>query len=142
MGRVRLLIENLLPTGNLLLVSARNNEGACIATGIFPALNDSMYFWGGASWRRHQQLCPNEAIQWFAMRYWKSRGISRYDMGGWGEYKKKYGGVEISIPWGRKSKYAILEDLRDIGRRTHIVKQHLAGLKRKFFAPPGSIKPG
>jgi hypothetical protein len=27
-----------------------------------------MYFGGGASWRQHQILRPNEAIQWQAMK--------------------------------------------------------------------------
>ena len=47
--RVRELIKNLLPTGMLLLLRARDQEGNCIATGIFPAMNKTMYFRGGAS---------------------------------------------------------------------------------------------
>jgi hypothetical protein len=37
--RVRALIKNLEPTGRLLLVRARDPEGKCIATGIFPGFN-------------------------------------------------------------------------------------------------------
>lgn len=125
--RVRLLIKYLLPTGQLLLVRAKNDNGNCIATGIFPALNNTMHFWGGASWRSHQELRPNEAIQWFAMRYWKEKGISRYDMGGGGEYKRKYGGYEIAVPWGRKSKYPFLENLRNLGRELFTLKQRIRG---------------
>jgi hypothetical protein len=128
--RVRALIEYLLPTGHLLLVRARDREGNCIATGIFPALNDSMYFWGGASWRRYQILRPNELIQWFAMCYWKARGIAKYDMGGGGEYKRKYGGYEIAVPWGRKSKYSFLEYLRNVGKSAFAVKQSIFGLRK------------
>ena len=126
--RVRSLIEYLLPTGHLLLVRARDSEGTCIATGIFPALNDTMYFWGGASWRPHQSLRPNEAIQWFAMRYWKAKGIQRYDMVGGGEYKRKYGGYEIAVPWGRKSKYSFFEHLRNCGKSLFAAKQRIRGL--------------
>ena len=128
--RVRALIEYLLPTGQLLLVRAKDSEGNCIATGIFPALNDTMYFWGGASWRSYQALRPNEAIQWFAMLYWKARGISKYDMGGGGEYKRKYGGYEIAIPWGRKSRYPILENLRNSGKNLFAVKQKIMGFRK------------
>src|SRR5436189_3057502 len=48
--RVQALIAHLHPTGRLLLLRARGPDGASIATGIFPAMNGSMYFWGGASW--------------------------------------------------------------------------------------------
>ena len=57
--RVQELITHLLPTGNLLLLRAKSKDGLCIGTGIFPALNDIMVFWGGASWREHQILRPN-----------------------------------------------------------------------------------
>ncbi len=126
--RVRSLIRHVLPTGHLLLVRARDREGRCIATGIFPALNDTMTFWGGASLRASQYLHPNEAIQWFAMRYWKERGIAKYDMGGGGEYKRKYGGRELRVPWGRKSRYPLVEYLRNGGKHLFALKQHVRGL--------------
>ena len=128
--RVELLIEHLLPTGQLLLVRAKAIDGTCIATGIFPALNDTMYFWGGASWRSHQLLRPNEAIQWFAMRYWQKRGICKYDMGGGGDYKRKYGGSEIVIPWGRKSKYPHFENMRNMAQGFFAIKQRIRGYKK------------
>lgn len=128
--RVRSLIEHLHPTGHLLLVRARDGQGKCIATGIFPALNDTMYFWGGASWRQYQFLQPNEPIQWFAMLYWKARGITKCDMGGGGEYKRKYGGYDISVPWGRKSKYSFLEPLRNAGKIAFALKQRVLGVNK------------
>jgi hypothetical protein len=47
-------------------------------------------------------------LQWAAIRYWKAKGIRAYDMGE-GEYKRKYGGREISGVWVRRSKYRMLE---------------------------------
>lgn len=44
--RVRELIRHLGPSGRLLLVRALNPEGECIATGIYPAMNKTMHFWG------------------------------------------------------------------------------------------------
>ena len=129
--RVRALVDHLLQTDRLLLVRARNSEGVCIATGIFPAMNDTMYFWGGASWRPHQHLRPNEAVHWFAMRYWKARGVAKYDMQGEGEYKRKFGGREIEVPWVRKSKYPLLERLRNGMKTLHTLKQHVHGLTRR-----------
>lgn len=88
LDRVNALIRHLYPTGNLLLVRARSAEGTCIATGIFPGFRRVMYGWASASWRQYQHLSPNEAVQWYAMRYWKARGAVVYDMGGGGEWKK------------------------------------------------------
>jgi CelD/BcsL family acetyltransferase involved in cellulose biosynthesis len=111
--RVRALIRHLGPTGNLLLLRARDSEGRCIATGIFPAMNARAYFWGGASWREHQHLRPNESLMWHAIRYWKSHGIRYFDFGGGGDYKRKYGAYDICIPWLRTSRYPLLPTLRD-----------------------------
>lgn len=133
--RVEMLLEYLLSTGMLLLVRARNEEGTCIGTGVFPALNDTMYFWGGASYRTYQILRPNESIQWFAMRYWKARGIQKYDMGGSGEYKRKYGGYEIEVPWIRKSKYLPIEYLRRAARNLVELRQRIAGSRLAAITP-------
>jgi len=125
--RVKELIQQVHPSGMLLLLRARDPEGRCIATGLFPATNQTMYFWGGASWRQHQRLFPNEAIQWYAMKYWKSHGIRAYDMGGSGEYKRKYGGGEIYVPWFRKSKYRSVSHMRDIAQQLVRSRQRLSG---------------
>lgn len=115
--RVRALIRHLQPSGRLLLVRARNPQGKCIATGIFPALGRSTYFWGGASWREDQILRPNEAVLWFAMRYWKERGVEAFDMGGGGEYKRKYGGEELLVPHLSWSRFRALETMRGFVRQ-------------------------
>jgi hypothetical protein len=116
-SRIRELIRATHPTGRLLLLRARSAEGKAIATGIFPALNMTAYFWGGASWREHQIVRPNEAIFWYAMRYWRARGISVLDMGGGGDYKRKYGPVELNIPHFRKSRLRGLGTFRELARR-------------------------
>lgn len=121
--RVKLLVKHLLPTGNLLLLRARNSQGDCIATGIYPALNDSMYFWGGASWKKYQILQPNEPLHWYAMTCWRSRGIVKCDMGGGGEYKRKYGGHDIAVPWVRFSKYPGMESARSLAQKLQSFRQ-------------------
>ena len=137
--RVRELIRHLLPSGQLLLLRARNMLGDCIATGIFPALNHKMHFWGGASLTEHQHVRPNEALHWFAMRYWKNHGIQFYDMGGGGEYKKKYGGRQISTPWISLSKYPWLSQLRDLAKKTIRYRQQILGGRQCMTLKPDSI---
>jgi hypothetical protein len=134
LDRVRELITYLGKTGHLLLLRARGPDGACIATGIFPAWNGTMYFWGGASWRQYQLLRPNEAIQWYAMRYWKQRGMRVFDMGGGGEYKRKFGGHEIGVPWLRTSKYRCVEPLRGLSKCVVDWRQRCLGVLNAHMA--------
>lgn len=131
-SRVASLIRNLHPTGNLLLVRARDCNGTPIATGIFPAFNGTMYFWGGASWREHQHNQPNEALIWFAMQHWRAKGICLFDMGGGGEYKRKLGGTRIAVPWGRCSFMPGFETLRSTARGAIILKQRASNHLRNW----------
>ena len=125
--RVQELITNLHPTGRLLLLRARGPDGASIATGIFPAMNGAMYFWGGASWRHSQILRPNEPLMWYAMRYWKARGIPSCDLGGGAEYKRKYGPVEVSVPYFRISRFRAVSGAWYLAKRGVRLRQKAAG---------------
>jgi len=125
--RVRSLIKHLEPTGRILLLRARDSEGRCIGTGIFPGYNQIAEFWGNASLRAYQNLRPNEAIHWYAMRSWKQRGVAIYDWGGEGTYKEKYGCVVHRVPWFTKSRYEFLQVLRDEARSMFARKQKLMG---------------
>ena len=130
--RVRELIRCLHPTGNLLLLRARDAAGTCMATGIFPAFNDTMYYWGGASLRQFQILRPNEPLMWHAMMYWKARGITRFDMLGAGRerdaYKLRYGAHHI--PTGThlmSSRYAWVTHLRNFAQGIFSLRQTITG---------------
>ena len=127
-GRVRDLISYMHGTGHLLLLRARDPQGRCIATGIFPAMNTTMYFWGGASWKASQGYRPNEALHWYAMKHWKARGMTCYDMGGGGEYKRKYGGREIKVPWVRASRYPGVPFVRNVTKHFFSLRQRALGL--------------
>lgn len=117
--RVRRMIADVEPSGRLLLLRARSPEGVSIATGIFPVFNDFGYFWGGASWREHQIMRPNEALFWHAIREIKARGATVFDLGGGGEYKRKYGAQEVIRPFLRKSRVPGLMPLRNIAAKIY-----------------------
>jgi CelD/BcsL family acetyltransferase involved in cellulose biosynthesis len=125
--RVRELIETVHPSGRLLLLRARAPDGKCIATGIFPAMNRAMYFWGGASWRSDQVLRPNEAIMWYAMRYWRRRGIAVCDLGGGADYKRKYGPSEVARPFFRKSRFRAVSRARNLTKTAFKMRQRVLG---------------
>jgi hypothetical protein len=125
--RVRALIKHLDPAGRVLLLRARDPEGKCIATGIFPGFNKISEFWGNASLRSGQIWRPNEYLHWYAMRYWKKRGVEVHDWGGEGPYKEKYGPVPHSVPWFSKSRHKIVGKLRDEAKKMFLRKQRVMG---------------
>jgi Acetyltransferase (GNAT) domain len=139
--RVEGLVRCVHPSGDLLLLRARDPEGRSIATGIFPGYNRRSYFWGNGSLREHQILRPNEAIHWSAMRYWRERGIATHDWGGAGDYKQKYGGKRVQTLHFRISRYAAIGVARDVARgayylpRTIKRKRHLVRVDRIERAP-------
>jgi Acetyltransferase (GNAT) domain len=125
--RVRTLIKHMLPTSRILLLRARDPDGKCIASGIFPGFNKTAEFWGNASFRSSQNLRPNELMQWYAMRYWKRHGIETYDWGGGGKYKEKYGCVWHRVPWFTKSRFDLISKLRDEAKKMFERKQRFLG---------------
>ena len=125
--RVRSLVRNMEPSGNVLLIRARDAEGRCIASGIYPGFNQIAEFWGNASFRAYQNLRPNEACHWYALRYWKKRGAVIFDWGGEGTYKEKYGCVSHRVPWFTKSRYQIVGALRNEARNMFARKQKFLG---------------
>jgi hypothetical protein len=112
-GLVRIFLKHLGPTGQLLLLRARDPDGNCIATGIYPGLNGFAQMWGNGSLRSGQHFRPNEALHWYALRYWRHRGTHCFDWGGEGHYKEKYGGRKIVVARFSKSRAAILPKLRN-----------------------------
>jgi hypothetical protein len=130
--RVQQLIKYIFPTGNLLLLRAKSPEGVCIATGIFPAYNGTAYFWGAASWRQYQNLCPNEPLFWYALKYWKAHGCKKFNMGGGGNYKRKYGCHEIFTVCLMKSRYGFLIHMRNLAHSMHRARQKISIFSQKF----------
>jgi hypothetical protein len=132
-SRVEKLIEHLLPTGCLLLLRALDAAGKCIATGIYVGLNRTVVFWGNASHR--SSLGANEALHWYAMLYWKKRGVQVLDWGGGGDYKEKYGVSAVVVPTFARSRFPILETLRNGAKRAFEFRQKALG---RLPARPGS----
>ncbi len=120
--RVRVLIRELEPSGRLLLLRARSAEGESIATGISLGMNAVAYAWGAASLRAHQDVRPNEAITWYAIRAWKGRGAGVLDLGGGTEegftqYKRKFRPDEHVMPHVHESRFAGIAAARTAAER-------------------------
>jgi hypothetical protein len=117
--RVRELIRCVEPAGQLLMLRALSPDDEPIASGIFPIAPGLAHFWGGASWRHGQIMRPNEAIFWHAMREAKRRGAPLFDLGGGGEYKRKFGGRPVVVPFVRRSKLPGMMSLRKLASRVY-----------------------
>lgn len=102
---VRALIEKVYPTGSLLMLRTKNQEGVCIATGIFVFLNRTAIFWGGASWQEYQSLRPNDLLMWHAMKAVKKQGATVIHLGGEAEqFKLKLGARDAKLYRLKKAK--------------------------------------
>jgi hypothetical protein len=132
--RVQRMIRHVEPSGGLLLLRALTPDDECIATAIFPISHGFAYFWGGASLRGHQILRPNEAVFWHAMRAVKEMGVPVMDLGGGGDYKRKYGGEAVVRPFLRKSRLPGLLTMRNVAGRVY---WHAATRRR----PSGDARP-
>ena len=108
LSRVEDLIEHMYPSGHILLLRARGSDGKGIATGIFVGMNSHSLFWGNASYREFQGLRPNQALHWYALRYWKARGVRWHGWGGGGNYKQQYGPTHRHKPQFFKSRYPMV----------------------------------
>ncbi|MFC7528396.1 lipid II:glycine glycyltransferase FemX [Actinoplanes sp. GCM10030250] len=124
--RVRSLIRHLSPAGRILLLRARDPEGRSIATAVLPWHHTTMYFWGGASYREHQHLRPNETLIWHALRWARARGVTEFDFVGGNSYKSKYGTTEVAVPWVRRSRSPLVARLREAARQGFALKQRAA----------------
>ncbi|MBU2666831.1 GNAT family N-acetyltransferase [Actinoplanes bogorensis] len=121
--RVRSLIRHVAPSGQLLLLRARDASGRCIATAILPWYHRTMYFWGGASFRADQHLRPNETLIWHALRWARARGVTEFDFVGGNAYKSKYGTTTVPVPWARRSRSPLVANLRDAAQQGFALKQ-------------------
>lgn len=124
--RPRSLFEHLMPAGRLLALRVRKDD-EILATGLFPFDDRAIYFWGAASWIKHQKLCPNEALHWGVFQFAVEKQIPIYNMcGGRNQFKNKFGGEDVPYLTYHKSALPILKTARRIYR-----DRHFRSLKRR-----------
>jgi CelD/BcsL family acetyltransferase involved in cellulose biosynthesis len=136
LDRVQRLIEVVGPSGDLALLRILAPDGRCIATSITVGRGRTAILWGAAFRRADADLHPNELLHWAAMRHWRARGATTYDMGGGGEYKAKFGAVVVQTPRFRASRFGILDQGRGAVRRVVRARQVVAGRRRTMASTP------
>lgn len=96
------LVAHLAPAEMIFGLRVRDPAGRILATGLFPHDENTMYFWGGASWQEGRNLCPNEFLHWNAMRRAAECGLRLYNTCGTGQFKRKFGGeYAVTKRWHR-----------------------------------------
>src|SRR6476646_5463978 len=90
-------------------------------------MNGLAQFWRNASLRSSHHLRPNQAIHWYAIRYWRAHGMETFDWGGEGTYKEKYGGQKVLVHRFCNSRLPMLPTLREQARRLFMYKQRVKG---------------
>jgi len=125
---VQTLIDKIHPSGDALLLRAKTPAGQRIASAIYFGHGEHSMFWGNGSLRSHQILRPNEALHWYALKYWKRRGIKFHDWCGPDGYKRKFGPQLLEIPRILISRNRAIKWSRDAGLRLYtlprLIKRH------------------
>ncbi len=129
-SRVKELVRTFAGQPGVVLLRARDRSGLCIASAILLCKGTLAYLWGAASYRHSQFLRPNELLYWTAIQRARELGMNVFDMGGDGEYKRKYGGTPICVPWLRASRHPFVGRLREIAAATNEVKLRAAAMFR------------
>jgi hypothetical protein len=115
--KVKELLKQMGETDMLLCLRVKDLNQKSIATSIFLGYKTKFFFWGGASLSEFQHYRPNEYMIWFAIRYWRDRGLKIFDMVGVRDYKLKFGSIKIEYPSIIVAKYNILLPIRDLAER-------------------------
>ncbi len=131
--KVKCLLRHLRESGAVLCLRVRDPEGTCIATSIYPGYNGKFFFWGGASYRSGQHYRPNEYMLWTAIRYWRDKGFTVFDMVGVRDYKRKFGSHEVQYAHISLARNDMIIALRNGAKRLFFFALKVKGklLKRK-----------
>ena len=125
--KVKCLLRSLAGTGSLLCLRVISPDDRCIATSIYLGYNRVFYFWGGASYRSDQNYRPNEYMFWSAIRYWRERGFSTFDMCGVRDYKRKLGSTEDTYAQLSFSRPKLLIFLKNAAKSAYFLSLKIKG---------------
>lgn len=97
------------------------SEKKSIATGIFLGYKKRFYFFAAASYRNYQLLRPNEPVIWNAIKYWKNKGCTEFDMLGSRGYKEKFRPTQLEIPILYFQKFPLLHFAKKLAKKMVLV---------------------
>ena len=118
------------------LLRAVAPDGERIATGIFPALRRLRLLLGRRELRRAPVPAPQRGDLLARDAVLPRARRRRLDLGGGGDYKRKYGATEKRIPYVRKSRVPGLLSLRDLAAYVY-KRRAMRGQRRPLPRNPG-----
>jgi CelD/BcsL family acetyltransferase involved in cellulose biosynthesis len=126
--RVRQLAAALQPAGQVLLLRVREVDGESLSTGVVVARHETAVIWGTASFHNRSRSHPTQLLWWAAMRYWRARGVLRFELGGGGDHMAQYGGALTPGMRFYRSRFATMGYGRALIRRVLMIRQMVSGL--------------
>lgn len=114
--RLRILFSKY--SDMVLAIKALDADGNNIASSYYVGGGKLAFFASNASLTDYLYYNANQALMWYAIKYWKSKGIKTLDLGGRADYKANFGSVLYGAPaivWAKhKWVFILFTRLRDI----------------------------
>ena len=82
----------------VLSIKALDENGNNIASSYYLGGGSLAFFASNASLTNALKYNANQALMWYAIRYWKNKGMRRMDLAGSADYKKNFGAELYSTP--------------------------------------------
>lgn len=90
----------------VLSIKALDENGNNIASSYYFGAGSMAFFASNASLTDALKYNANQALMWYAIRYWKERGLKTLDLAGRAAYKENFGSVLKGTPTVVWAKYA------------------------------------
>ena len=122
----------------VLFIKALDEKGNNIASSYYLGGGDMAFFASNASYTDALKYNANQALMWYAIKYWKNKGIKTLDLAGRGDYKANFGSELKSTPiivWAKhKWQYNLIQGFRSIYylrfRIMHKIKDIFSGKEK------------
>lgn len=92
----------------ILFIKALDENGKNIASSYYIGGGNLCFFASNASYTESLNYCANQALMWYAIKYWKSKGMKIMDLAGRASYKENFGASLYGTPIIIWSKYYLL----------------------------------
>lgn len=128
--RMKLLRDNYKDM--TLFIKALDENGNCIASSYYLGAGKMSFFASNASYTKALKYNANQALMWYAIKYWKNKGMICLDLAGTGDYKANFGSEYKTTPicvWTKyKCEYDLIQFLRAMYYKQFRVKHKIMSL--------------
>ena len=125
--RMKILRDNY--RSMVLFIKALDENGRNIASSYYLGGGKTAFFASNASYTDSLKYNANQALMWFAIKYWKNKGMTTMDLAGTGDYKANYGSELFETPIvvcaRYKWEYVLIQKLRYIYYQRFRVKHKI-----------------